>query len=302
MTCNPFCPQPDCDLTNTRVVLRDEAAYPDGSGSLAYEFRICERCRLGFVHPTPSVAELAPLYTEDYAYYRGDGDRPDREAGSLKYTLARLRYGHLTGPEGGRRARRVGALLAAAAEALRRKTLTFSLGVPLTLPRDARILDYGYGTGLWLRTLRRRGYTRLAGYDIAANRQRAQLAAEGIETLDDGELDALPGASFDCIRLEHVFEHLPEPMPVLRRLHALLRPGAVLVMTFPSIHPWLKIDKLADSPHRLHLQLPIHVAHHSETSARRLLEAAGFVGLHTRITRGEGFVTALARRPASAGA
>lgn len=295
MSVNSFCPEPSCAIANTRVLLQGESAYPDGSGGLAYDYRLCTRCRMGFVHPTPSAEVLERFYTSDYAYYQAAGDQPGQEAGSLKYALARLRYGHLTRPGWLRGA---GSLVAALAEALSRKTVTFTLGIPLTLPRSARILDYGYGSGAWLQSLRLRGYSNLAGYDIAANIERGrELAARGIEVLSGEGLARLPAASLDCVRLEHVFEHLVDPARVLGDLRALLRPGGLLVMTFPSIYPWLEVADLASSPFLPYLQIPIHLAHHSVESATRLLRTAGFAGIRTRITRGERFITVLARRP-----
>ena len=291
-----FCTEPDCALANTRVLLQGEATYQDDGhpAHLSYEYRLCTRCRMGFVHPTPSDAVLERFYTSDYAYYQEAGEHPEQEAGSLKYALTRLRYLHLTQPGWANRAR---SLAAAAAEALTRKTVTFTLGIPLSLPTDARILDYGYGSGSWLLALRLLGYSRLAGYDIAANSERGrELAARGIEVIPAGELARRPASSLDCVRLEHVFEHLVAPLDVLRDLHRLLRPGGLLVMTFPSIHPWLGLEDLASSPFLPYLQLPIHVAHHSVESSTRLVAAAGFSDIRTRLTQRERFITLLARR------
>jgi SAM-dependent methyltransferase len=297
LSAHPFCPEPGCALANTRVLLQGEVPYEDAGGRparLPYEYRLCTRCHMGFVHPTPSEEVLERFYTSDYAYYQDAGDHPGREAGSLKYALARLRYRHLTRPGVLQRA---GSAAAALVEGLSRKTVTFTLGIPLTLPKDAHFLDYGYGTGAWLQALRLLGYSHLAGYDIAANRERGrELQAQGIEVIPQGGLANRPAAALDCVRLEHVFEHLVDPLGALRELHRLLRPGGLLVMTFPSIYPWLRMKDLASSPFLTYLQLPIHVAHHSVESAARLVAAAGFTGIRTRITHRERFITLLARR------
>jgi SAM-dependent methyltransferase len=297
----PFCPDPDCSLANSRVLLKREDTYTreDRPERLAYEFRLCERCRLGFVHPVPPEDVLACFYTGDYAYYQEAGGHPDREAGSWKYRVARLRYRALLAPGA---LHGLGALLSALVERLTRKSITFTLGVPLALPKSARLLDYGYGTGSWLLSMRRLGYSHLLGYDIAANaHRRDELAARGIQVVPPGGLSRLEAASLDCVRLEHVFEHLADPLAVLRSLRRLLRPGGLLVMTFPTIYPWLEVENLASSPFLPYLQLPIHLTHHSVESSRRLLEAAGFEGTVARITARERFITLMARGPADEG-
>jgi SAM-dependent methyltransferase len=293
----PLCTEPDCSLENSRVLLRHEAAYSrDGQPQrFPCEFRLCDRCHMGFVHPAPAPDVLACFYTGDYAYYQAAGRHPAAEARSWKYKLAGMRYRHRLAPGAANR------LLAAAAggvERLARRTVTYTLGVPLALPKSARILDYGYGTGSWLASMRLLGYSNLLGYDIASNTQRAgEIAALGIQAIPADGLSALPAASLDCVRLEHVFEHLPDPLAVLRSLHRLLRPRGLLVMTFPTIYPWLPFEKdLASCPFLDYLQLPIHLAHHSDESALRLLRAAGFEEIASRVTAREQFLTLMARK------
>jgi len=298
----PFCADPSCSLANSRVILTHEAPYTREGRTerLPYEFRVCERCRLGFVHPVPAEDVLSCFYTGDYAYYQDAGQQPASEAGSWKYRIARLRYLSLLAPS----ARHgLAALFAGLVERLTRKTVTFTLGVPLALPKDARILDYGYGSGAWLRSMRMLGYSRLFGFDIAANAHRQdELAAQGLQIIPPDGLSQVAAASLDCVRLEHVFEHLSDPLAVLRSLRRLLRPGGLLVMNFPAIYPWLKVEDLKSSPLLPHLQLPIHLAYHSTGSTQGLLEAAGFEGIVLRVTAGQLFITLMARRPADAGA
>ncbi len=290
------CTDPDCSLGGSRVVLRGEAGYrrEDQAASFSYEFRVCTRCGMGFVHPVPPAEVMASLYTSDYAYYEAPGNHPSVEAGSLKYKLARLRYLALLAPTAANRAR---SLVAVLAETLARKTITLTLGMPLAMPPTSRILDYGYGTGAWLLSMRSLGYSRLAGYDIAANTARGrELEVQGIQVIPAGGLSDVGPACFDCVRLEHVLEHLSDPLCTLRQIHRLLRPAGLLLMTFPTIYPWLPIAGLPESPFLAYLQLPIHLAHHSVPSATRLVRAAGFQLAALRITRRERFITLMARR------
>jgi SAM-dependent methyltransferase len=297
----PLCADPTCSLAHSRVLLRSESPYTrDGRRELlSYELRLCERCHLGFVHPVPPEDVLACFYTGDYAYYQEAGQHPASEARSWKYRIARLRYLSLTAPSV---LHRLASLLGALAERLSRRTVTFTLGLPLSLPKGSRILDYGYGSGAWLLSMRLLGYSRLLGYDIAANaHRRHELEAQGIRVIPHGELSLVEAGSLDCVRLEHVFEHLADPVAVLRSLLRVLRPGGILVMNFPGIYPWLEIDDLESPAYFPHLQLPIHLANHSVESSRGLVEAAGFERIVSRITTREGFVTLMARRPAEPG-
>jgi SAM-dependent methyltransferase len=293
------CTDRGCSLENSRVELRREAPWRRGDRveKWPFEFRVCDRCRMGFVHPAPPPDVLAGAYTSEYAYYAAAGRHPAREAGSWKYRLARLRYLPLIAPTAANRAR---SMAAAVVELLARKTITLTLGLPLAMPTTSRFLDYGYGAGSWLIAMSLLGYSRLAGYDIVANAHRAEdLAAHGVEVVPHGGIALLDAASFDGVRLEHVFEHLPDPLGVLRQLGRLLRPSGLLLMTFPTIYPWLRIKNLAASPFLDHLQLPIHLAHHSILSATRLVQAAGFSVELLRITRRERFITLMARKDGS---
>lgn len=295
------CTDPACSPADCVAVLRGEAAPPGAAGpgaAFSYTLRLCARCRMGFVDPVPAEEVLAGFYAEDYPYYAPPDEHPDREARSLKYRLAALRHRALCAPTAANRARSLAAALGEWAAA---KTVTFTLGIPLALPDNARILDYGFGSGSWLLAMRRRGYSRLAGYDIAANAHRApNLAAQGIQVIAPGALGDQEDAAFDCVRLEHVFEHLADPPAVLREIHRLLRPGGRLVMTFPSIYPWLEVADLAASPHLAHLQLPIHLAHHTLESSTRLVRAAGFDDVAARITRRDRYITLMAQRRSAA--
>lgn len=237
---------------------------------------------------------MAALYGDAYAYYQEPALDAPREGRSLKYTLAGRRYGHLV--RDGLRAR-LAALLAGVAEVAAWKTVSFSLGIPLAMASETRMLDYGCGAGWWLLAMRSRGFSRLEGFDIGANRGlRERLEGSGIQVHDRSSLDARRDGAFELIRFEHVFEHLPDPKRVLRLAARLLGPAGWLVMTFPSMQPWLRQPDLATSPLRDHLQLPMHLAYHSRESAMRIVGEAGFDVIGCRLTRRENFLTLAARR------
>lgn len=96
------------------------------------------------------------------------------------------------------------------------------------LPRGARVLELGCWTG---RLLAPHG-PRLRLFGIEPNPAAAKTAqGAGIQVLGR-DLAELPAATvrFDCIVLIDVFEHLPDPLVVLRRLVTLLVNGGTIVM------------------------------------------------------------------------
>lgn len=184
-------------------------------------------------------------------------------------------------------------------EALSGRTITYSLGLPLSLCLDARILDYGCGSGEWLLNLIQLGYRHLSSADIEENRASlGRLREAGISTHTIAELDEGPDASFDVIRLEHVLEHLPQPVSSLCRIRRLLAPGGWLVVTVPSILPWVGRGDLDESGDRAHLQIPMRLAHHSDDSLAQLLSESAFDVVAQKATSVELYLTAAARRPA----
>ena len=153
------------------------------------------------------------------------------------------------------------------------------------------VLDVGCGRKPYRRFA---SASRYVGVDIDTPVTRAIAAAD---VFYDGRHLPFPDGSFDVIRLEHVLEHLPQPVPTLKLLRRLLVPGGWLVLTVPSILPWREREDLDRSPDRAHLQIPVHLAHHSEMSLLQLLEEAELSVVALKATKVERFLTAAARRP-----
>lgn len=265
-----------CGSSIVKVILSDQShRYVSQTGdkcTWTYSLLKCGNCGLGFISPKPSWTILQTFYPVDYGPYASGTALPINESGSIKYKIARWRFATYLSPDAkGRTATAVGRL----AELVTGRTVSYSLGIPLQMRKDSRILEVGYGSGNWLLSMAMLGYTELSGYDIDANREnKTRLEEAGVKVLSGDFLDLkLPSESYDCIRLEHVFEHLSEPMQVLRELQRLLKPGGVMVMNFPGINS-VAFDF---SPrHCAHRDSPRHLYLHTQRSAKNMLMNAGF--------------------------
>lgn len=133
------------------------------------------------------------------------------------------------------------------------------------LPKGARILDAGCGSGGNLELLARFGEVYGFEYDPEA---RDVAKALGVGTIAAGALpEPVPfnDTSFHAIGLFDVLEHLPQPVESLRALADRLAPDGALILTVPAL-PWLW------GPHD---EVHNHYRRYTATSLRAHVAAAG---------------------------
>ncbi|HEY8494180.1 MAG TPA: class I SAM-dependent methyltransferase [Myxococcota bacterium] len=142
----------------------------------------------------------------------------------------------------------------------------------------ARLLDVGCADGHLLRRLAPR-LARAVGIDPEAT-PRVEDGVEILAGRFPGE-PRLPDASFDCVTLLAVLEHVPDPAALARECHRVLAPGGRVVLTVP--HPF--VDRILEVGIRLRLLDGMESEQHhgfdpNDTPA--LFAAAGFRALAER--------------------
>jgi SAM-dependent methyltransferase len=230
----------------------------------------CRACRSAFLDPRPSVAAIGLAYARYYTHETQAAATPQSLLARLRTRLrngyVRHRFGVPAEPWS-----RFGVVAAWLLPA-RRAVVDAEMR---HLPRPwagARLLDVGCGNGAFLDRARRAGWDAM-GVDpdpVAVQAARCRglnVQRGGIECLDAGT------PPFDVITLNHVIEHVHDPVALLRGCRSLLRPGGRL---------WLQTPNLEAQGHRLygrhwrHLDPPRHLVLFTPTSLRRALGQAGF--------------------------
>jgi SAM-dependent methyltransferase len=114
-----------------------------------------------------------------------------------------------------------------------------NLGLSLLTPPYGSLLDVGYGSGLLLPTLSKISRELVAiDRDTDSAAVYRTLAGLGVNaTLVKGAVETarLPENRFDIAVVFSVFEEVPDLLPVLRSIHATLKPGGELLVGIPRV-------------------------------------------------------------------
>lgn len=235
----------------------------------------CADCRSAYLDPRPTRPSIGRAYTGYYTHDEGaakhfivPGDRPDLAwKRALHCSYYNHRYGHrLDG------ALPLGWLAVASAHRRRVRAGHYIRHLPPPAAAGARLLDVGCGSGVFLRVAAALGY-RAQGLEFDAAAAGAAVAAGCEVTV--GAIDAVDfdGGAFEQVTLNHVIEHLHDPVDSLRRLRGWMRPGARL---------WIQTPNVASRGAERYgaqwrgLEPPRHLVMFDADSLRLALERAGF--------------------------
>ncbi|MFT3932066.1 MAG: class I SAM-dependent methyltransferase [Chitinophagaceae bacterium] len=133
---------------------------------------------------------------------------------------------------------------------------------------DTSILDVGSGGGELLFRLHRIGFTNLTGVDPFIEKD---IFADGVKIYKKDIFDV--EGMYDFIMINHAFEHMDEPLSVLKKAHKLLSAGGSLMIRVPvsDAYCW-HLYKENWAP----LDAPRHLYIHSARSMKILVDKAGF--------------------------
>ena len=149
----------------------------------------------------------------------------------------------------------------------------------LSSARPGKMLEIGVGNGERLRQFKNQGWNVL-GQELdpkaaafAAQRTGFEILRGPVEELN------LPSETFDCIIMNHVLEHLPEPVSTFKHLHRALKLGGVLAVGVPNGESLTFARFQSDW---IHLDPPRHLFIYSIQNLKLLGMNAGFEMKHSR--------------------
>ncbi|WP_296705935.1 class I SAM-dependent methyltransferase [Algoriphagus sp.] len=138
-----------------------------------------------------------------------------------------------------------------------------------------KVLDFGCGKGQFLAEAKRSG---LIGIGIETAKDRAKFAEDKyqVEVIQEFyESGQVAGGEFDLICLNHVFEHLPEPISLVKELlHSNLAKGGLLYIEVPRADSWQA--KIAGK-NWIHWDIPKHLTHWNESRLLNQFESLGYI-------------------------
>ncbi len=141
---------------------------------------------------------------------------------------------------------------------------------PTPVTHNEKILDVGCGAGIWLFHMAMNGWGNLYGCDPFLERARHYGDRVTIRKCSIHEMEG--EGTFDYIRMSDSFEHMTDPLEVLKSVCRLLKPEGELQISIPS-YPNIAFDRYGT--HWYQLDAPRHIFLHSRKSLEVLSKASG---------------------------
>lgn len=140
------------------------------------------------------------------------------------------------------------------------------------LMEPGRLLDIGCSLGYFVEAAQIRGW-KSSGIEISpyASEEARNLGLD-VRTgvLEDAKY---PNASFDCITMWDVLEHVPDPTAHMLDVHRILSPGGLVVIGTPNLeHLQFKLHR----ENWRHLKPAEHIFYFQSASIYHLLKKTGF--------------------------
>ena len=229
----PRCPVCDHGGTALHQGLTDQLYRTEGIWSM----RTCENpvCRTCWLDPAPLPADLHKLYATYSTHTQASASIMPSGTHSFLDRIRESVLGKTLGYPRTRKSSLFDLIVSRAHPAWRDAQQAMVFYLPHV--SEGRMLDIGCGNGSSMLVLRQYGWS-VEGIDFDEH-SIAQARARHLNAkVGDLRMINYPTGSFDAILMNHVIEHIPNPVDLLRECLRILKPGGVLVALTPNADSW----------------------------------------------------------------
>jgi 2-polyprenyl-3-methyl-5-hydroxy-6-metoxy-1,4-benzoquinol methylase len=231
----------------------------------------CRNCGLIWLDPQPADNDICKLYGNYFTHQTSPSGSPSRLA-ELRAALGRVVLSEYYGYRQNSGEIRAGALQRSLCRLSGLRDIFCFQIMGLKAAWRGRLLDVGCGDGAFLARMKNLGWD-VVGVELDEKAAAAAKTKFGLEVfIGTLETAGFADESFDAITLNHVIEHVGDPIGLLRRCRDLLRRGGRLVVTTPNG------ESLGHRIFREHwrgLEVPRHLMLFSLGTLKRVAFAAG---------------------------
>ncbi len=233
---------PNCPLCNKEGKalyenMKDRISDAPGS----WDIRCCPICDIAWLTPCPALEDMGKLYPNSYythsmvakAHPKGISGKIKTVKTKIRKTIYKARYGYNFFDQNW-----MGILAAKFPpfiEHIGRGILY------LEHQQGRRLLDIGCGKGEFLSQMKDLGW-QVMGVEPDAEAARIAQEKFQIPVLSGTLLENdIPNNYFDIVTMQHVIEHLHNPIETLNRIFHILKPGGKLVILTPNINSLVQV-------------------------------------------------------------
>jgi len=227
---------PACDYTSNTLFLH---TFDYFLTQKAFDIHKCDDCGLLFTTPRPSDTEL-PAYYESPEYL----SHPTNNT-NLKARLYNL---------------------------IRKINLSQKYKLIETLTEKGKMLDYGCGSGEFLKTCQNKGWI-TSGIEINENARNFAIRENKLEVYPESQIKHFDKESFDLITLWHVLEHIPNLNERIQDFYQLLKPNGRILIAVPNVDSW---DAQFYKEKWAAWDVPRHLYHYNYKSLQKTMERQQF--------------------------